>query len=425
MKPSPLLSSLAVVVLTSVTATADWPQYHGPNYDNTASEEIGIKAFPPSGPKVLWRVPMSKGFSSFAVAGGRAFTQILRDVDGLEQDVVVALDAVTGEEFWAQTVGLKKYRGGGDSGANGNKGGDGPRSTPAIDRDKVYVLSSELTLICFDAASGKVVWRKNILKDLNGKNITWKNAASPIIFGDLVFCAGGGSKQALMAINKNSGNVAWKTQSDTMTHATPIIATIHGQVQVIFFTKEGLVSLTPESGELLWRQDFPFKTSTAASPVVSGGMVYCSAGYGVGAAVYQISKNGDDWGSEEIWFSRGNKPIVNHWSTPVQRSGFLYGMFSFKEYGDGPVKCVDVATGKVFWEKGGFGPGNIILSGDTLIALGDAGQLALIDTNVREYTELARADVIDGKCWSTPVLSDGRLYIRSTKEGVCIDVSGK
>jgi len=154
-------------------------------------------------------------------------------------------------------------------------------------------------------------------------------------------------------------------------------------------------------------------------------MVYCSAGYGVGAAVYQISKVGDQWNSEEVWFSRGNKPVVNHWSTPVQRGGFLFGMFSFKEYGDGPVKCVDMGTGEVMWEQEGFGPGNIILSDKTLIALGDAGQLVLIDASVREYRELARANVIDGKCWSTPVLSNGRIYLRSTKEGVCIDVSGK
>lgn len=425
MKTRHLFVSLTAVSAATLTSIADWPQYHGPSYDNRASDEIAIKRFPTEGPKIVWRKPMSNGFSSFVVADGRAFTQVLRNVDGLDQDVVVAVNADTGDEIWSAAVSLKKYRGGGDSGADGNKGGDGPRSTPAIDGDHVYVLSSELTLTCFEAASGKIIWKKDILKDLEGENITWSNAASPVIFGDLIYCAGGGPNRALMAINKKNGEVAWKTQSDTMTHATPVIATIHGQAQVIFFTEDGLVSLTPEAGELLWRQDFPFRTSTAASPVVRANMVYCSAGYGVGAAVYHISKRGDTWESEESWFSKGNKPIVNHWSTPVEHNGFLYGMFSFKEYGDGPVKCIDMATGKIMWEQEGFGPGNIILSGETLIALGDAGQLVLIDTNVREYTELARADVIDGKCWSTPVLSDGRLYIRSTREGVCIDVSGK
>jgi len=419
MKPQHLLLFLAVFTTASLTAFADWPQYHGPNHDNTASEELATKKFPADGPKVLWRKPMTAGFSSFAVAGGHAFTQVLRNVDGLDQEVVVALDAMTGDEIWAQTIGLKKYEGGGDSGANGNKGGDGPRSTPSIDG------SSELALTCFNAADGKEIWKKNFLKEFNGKNISWKNAASPIIYGDHIFAVGGGKNQALLAFNKSDGSIAWKGESDVMTHATPIVAEIRGQRQVIFFTQEGLVSLVPDTGEVLWRQDFPYKTSTAASPVVSGSMVYCSAGYGVGAAVYLISKTGDKWSSEEMWFSRGNKPIVNHWSTPVQRNGFLYGMFGFKDYADGPVKCIDMATGKIMWEKEGFGPGNIILSGDTLIALGDAGQLVLIDTNVREYTELARAKVIDGKCWSTPVLSNGRIYLRSTTEGVCIDMSGK
>ncbi len=426
MKSRNLLPTVAVVLATSFTVLADWPQYHGPNYDNTASEELATRTFSAGGPKVLWRKPMPDGFSSFAVADGRAFTQIVRNVDGLDQEVVVAVDADTGNELWAEAVGIKNYgHDGGNSGAKGNTGGDGPRSTPSIDGKRVYVLSADVVLTCFNAADGKEIWKKNILKDFDGKNITWKNAASPVVYGKHIFVAGGGKNQALIAFNKNDGSVAWKSENDAMTHATPVVAEILGQPQVIFFTQEGLASVEPETGKLLWRQSFPFKVSTAASPVVSGNMVYCSAGYGVGAATYQISKTGDKWASKELWFSRGDKPIANHWSTPVQRNGFLYGMFSFKEYSDGPVKCVDMATGKILWEKEGFGAGNMILSGDTLIALGDAGQLVLIDTNVREYTELARANMIDGKCWSTPVLSDGRIYLRSTKEGVCIDVSGK
>jgi outer membrane protein assembly factor BamB len=242
----------------------------------------------------------------------------------------------------------------------------------------------------------------------------------------LIFvAAGGGRGQALLALDKADGKVKWKTQDDAMTHATPLVADLHGVRQVIFFTQEGLVSVATTSGDVLWRQDFPFRTSTAASPVVSGNIVYCAAGYGVGAGAYSITKSGDQWTTRELWRSPGDKPVANHWSTPVVKNGFLFGMFNFKEYGDGPLKCVDIATGKVMWEKSGFGQGNVILSGDTIIALADDGQLALVAANSREYTELARAKVLDGKCWSTPVLSNGRIYARSTKEGVCLEVSGK
>ncbi|MGV3533706.1 MAG: alcohol dehydrogenase, partial [Chthoniobacteraceae bacterium] len=116
----------------------------------------------------------------------------------------------------------------------------------------------------------------------------------------------------------------------------------------------------------------------------------------------------------------GNKPLANHWSTPVVKDGHMYGMFQFKEYGDGPVKCVDIATGDVKWEKAGFGPGNVILAGDKVLALSDKGELVLIAADPAGYKELARADVLDGKCWTTPVLANGRIYARSTKEAVAL-----
>ena len=418
---------LTVALFTTVAASAgDWRQYTGPNHDRTTAEVLATTTFPAAGPKALWRVPTPNGFSSFTVADGRAFTQITREVEGVEQEVVIALDANSGKELWAQPVGVKKYgHDGGNAGASNNSGGDGPRSTPTIDGDRVFVISSDLVLTAFEAASGKVIWTKDILKDHAGKNITWKNAASPVIDGDLIFVAGGGAGQALLGINKADGKVAWKAEDDAMTHATPVVAELHGVRQVIFFTQKGLVSLEPKTGKKIWRQEFPYKVSTAASPVVGDGVVYCAAGYGVGAAAYRIAKTGDTWTSTELWRSPGDNPVANHWSTPVLKNGFLYGMFSFKKYGDGPLKCVDLLTGKVMWEKPGFGAGNVILSGDKLIVLGDAGQLVLVATDPKEYRELARADVLDGKVWSSPILSNGRIYARSTKEAVCLDVSGK
>ena len=115
-------------------------------------------------------------------------------------------------------------------------------------------------------------------------------------------------------------------------------------------------------------------------------------------------------------------PVTNHWATPLAKDGYLYGMFGFKEYGDGPVKCVDIKTGDVIWEKSGFGPGNLVLAGDTLVALSDAGELVLIEASPKDYNELARTKLIGGKCWSTPVIANGRIYARSTTEGACIEL---
>ena len=403
---------------------ADWPQYRGPTADGRSPEKIG-KPWSSGAVKQVWKVSSEGGFSSFAVAGGRAFTLVLKEAGGAKQESLIALDVNSGRELWFAPLNFAKYDGGGDAGASENKGGDGPRSTPAVSGNQVFTLSSQLALRGFDVATGKVTWTRDLLTEHAGRNIQWQNAASPLIEGGLLFVAGGGSGQSLLAINPKDGAVAWKAFDEKMTHATPTAATILGQRQLIFFVQSGLLSVEPKSGKELWRYPFRFSTSTAASPVVSGDIVYCSAGYGVGAGAVKITRAGEKWAATELYRAPGNKPLANHWSTPVARAGHLYGMFQFKEYGNGPMKCVDVATGNVKWEKEGFGPGHLILAGEQLVALSDDGELVLIHPQPGVYQELARADILEGKCWTTPVISNGRIYARSNKEAVCLDVSGR
>ncbi len=420
----PLFFAAALLAGLSLNA-ADWSQYRGPNIDGTTAEKISTQ-WSVGGPKALWKVPTPSGFGSFVVSGGKACTIITRLQDGAPQETLVALDANTGRELWAANLAaVAKYDGGGDSGAEPNKGGDGGRSTPAVDGERVYTLSSHLVLACFDVKSGQRVWSHDVLKEFGGKNIRWQNAASPLIDGNLVYVAGGGAGQSLLAFNKTDGKLAWKTGTETITHSTPVAATIHGVRQVIYFTQSGLVSVAAQTGAPLWKQAFKFAVSTAITPIVGGDIVYCAAGYGVGSGAYKISKSGSDFTSTELWRIIGNQPVANHWSTPVYKEGHLYGMFQFKEYGNGPLKCVELATGKVKWEKAGFGPGNVILVDGNVLALSDAGELVLATGTPTEYKELARAKAVTGKCWSTPVLSNGRLYVRSTKEGACLDLSPK
>jgi outer membrane protein assembly factor BamB len=403
---------------------ADWPQYRGPTHDGISPESINVP-WPAAGPKLIWKVPTPNGFSSFTVSGGEAFTQVSRDIGGVAREVVVAMDAGTGKELWWAAVDRAQYQGGGDAGAVGNQGGDGPRSTPVVSNGLVYVYTSNLFLYCFDAHTGKPVWAKDMIKQYAGKNVNWDNAASPVIDGDLLYVAAGGPGQSLLAFNKKTGAVVWKSGDEKITHATPVVATILDQKQVIFFTQKGLVSVAAETGRPLWRYPFKYSTSTAISPVVCGDIVYCSAGYDVGGGACKITKTGSGLAAAEIWRIPGNKAVANHWSTPVFKDGYLYGMFSFKRFGVGPMKCVEVATGKIMWEQKGFGAGNVILAQDKLLALADDGEVVSIDPNPMEYKEISRFQAITGKCWSTPALSDGRIYVRSTKEGACFDTTGK
>ena len=418
MHPRLLLQLLA---LTTTLHAADWPQYNGPAGDRTTPEKL-THAWMSTGPKVLWKTASPNGFSSIAVAGARCFMLEGREVEGAPQEVLVARDANTGKEGWTAPLGAVKYDGGGDSGTNENKGGDGPRSTPATDGAHVFTLSGKLVLQSFDAATGKELWKKDLPAECSGRNIQWQNAASPLLEGGVLYVAGGGAGQSLIAFNPADGAVVWKAFDEKITHATPVAATILGQRQIIFFLQSGLLAVEPKTGKELWRYAFPYRVSTAASPVVAGDIVYCSAGYGVGSGAVRVANAGGQWEAKEIYRITGDKLIANHWSTPVLFGGNLYGMFQFKLYGKGPVKCVDIKDGSVKWEKEGFGPGQVILAGDKVLALSDAGELVLIDPQPAAYKELARAKVIDGKCWTTPVLANGHIYVHSTKEAACIDI---
>jgi len=421
MHTAPWLLSLCPWV-GGLSSGEDWPQYNGERQDRTSSERLGTTSFPAGGPPQVWKVSTGAGFSSLVVSGGRAYTLVSRSVDGAQREVVLGLDASNGKELWATPLSAADYDGGGDAGADENKGGDGPRCTPSVVDGRVYALDARLVLACLDAERGTVLWKHDLVAEFGGRLIQWQNAASPLVEGALVFVAGGGPGQSLLAFDAQTGALAWASGDERMTHATPVAATIQGTRQVLFFVQSGLISVVPASGVVLWRTEFPYRTSSAASPVVAGDIVYCSAGYGIGAAAWRIQVQGDALVPELLW--RQPNKLVNHWSTPVARDGCLYGMFSFKEYGKGPLLCVDLATGTERWSQAGFGPGNCILVGSTLVALSDSGELVLVEPTPDAYRELARADVLEGKCWSSPAFSDGSLYLRSTREAVKIDMSG-
>jgi outer membrane protein assembly factor BamB len=268
-----------------------------------------------------------------------------------------------------------------------------------------------------------VIWQRDLVKEYNGTVIRWRSAASPVLDGELLFINAGGSGQAFLAFRKD-GSLAWKTGNDLPTHSSPVPATIHGVRQVIFFTESGLVSLSPENGTELWRYAFPFVFSAAMSPIVWKDIVYCSAGYGVGAGACRVTKTDAGLTATEIWRHPGE--TINQWTTPVCKDGYLYGIFGFKELGTAPLKCIEIATGKELWSQPGFGSGGAtILADNHMLVQGDQGTLVLVEATPKAYKEVARAQVLGGKCWTMPVISNRRIYARNTKSGICLDVSEK
>ncbi|MDB5320210.1 MAG: outer rane biosis protein [Phycisphaerales bacterium] len=428
-------AAIVVVGLSSIAA-AEWSEYRGPTHNGISAEKV---VWPRNGPRQLWKVPVGEGFGSVATGGGKVF--LMAKDEGTE--FLIALNADTGATQWTYQLGRTKL--------NEGSGGDGPRTTPAVDGKHVYIMGSFLNLACVNADSGKLEWSRDLPLEFGGANqlkapgiSAWANAASPIVDGKCVYVYGGGPGQSFIAFDKESGEVVWKSGNELITHATPTLATIAGVRQVIYFTQSGLVSVAADTGNELWRYAYPFDISTASTPVVGGkggDIVYCSAGYpkSCGADAARITKEGDTFKATRLWQNRKGDEVANHWTTPVYKDGYLYGLFGFKRYNKNdkaPLKCVDIATGQVMWEKPGFGPGGTILAGDDLVVQGDTGQVGLVKATPQGYTPLGGGQVLpnDARCWNAAVVSNGRLYSRSTSPRpsshaggflVCLDVSGK
>lgn len=395
----------------------DWPQFRGPNGDGTTSERIRTN-WAQVPPTLLWKTTAAGGFSSVAVSQNRVLTQVRRTVGGQSQEVCIALDAATGKELWARPLGTAAYDSGGGE-------GDGPRSTPTIHGDRVFVLSSYLVLACLDLADGHQLWSVDLRSVYGGSVITWQSSASPLIENDLVIVNCNAANKTLLALRVTDGTKVWQTSAnDRMTHSTPIATTLLGMRQVIFYAQSGLVAVNPTNGTVLWRQSFKYNgTSAAASPVVAGNLVYASAAYNTGALVARVTKPGTSFTAAIA----AQKPfeVQSHWVTPVAFGNYVFGCYGqYQDTGtDAPFECYRMDTLEQQWSEPGFGHAGAIVVRDQLLALTETGDLVLVAPDPTAYRELARFNAVTGKCWNVPAVSNGRIYVRSIKQIAAYDVA--
>jgi outer membrane protein assembly factor BamB len=372
-----------------------------------------LTEWPSDGPRQLWQAKLSSGFSSVAVVDGRVFTQTKEK----DQEVVVCLDAATGQDIWRYRCDCdysahKTFTGGGMPASR-----TGPRATPAVNGDRVYALGATGTLLCLEAKTGKKVWQQDLLK-LAGRDCpTHGYCGSPLVVGDRVYVEPGGPKgKSIAALDKKDGHVVWQALDDPIGQSSPIWAEVGGAPQVIFFTGAGAVGVAPADGQVLWRH--PWKTTPLihiATPLYADGQVLISSDYGTGGAVFRITEKGRP---ETVW---NKKTMQNHLSTSVLYEGHLYGV------SEGRLRCVDFRTGEVKWDKLGLGRGWVIVADGHLIAQGDHGELFLAKASPTKYTEVSRCEVLDRDklTWSAPVVSGGRLFIRNENALLALDLTGK
>jgi len=370
-------------------------------------------------------VPLDPALSSFTVSGGRVFTQVRRNIGGQDREVCIALNADSGQELWATPLGIADYP---DGGVGTD---DGPRTTPSVDGNRLYVLTSYLQLACLNVTNGQVVWSNNLVAQYGSVVISWQNAASPLMENGVIFMNCNAPNRTFLALRASDGTQVWNAQTtDAMTQASPIITTLAGVRQVIFFAQSGLVSVAPDSGNGLWNYPFPFSVATAASPVAASNMVYCSAAYGVGAGAVQVTNSGTTVTATQAWRTPGT--TMNHWATPVHYNGYLYGVYG-QAGGTATLRCIQLATGNEMWRQAGSGLGSVLFTTGLVLMLTEDGYVVLVTPDPTGYNEVARYHALDGssssipglavKCWNAPAIANGRIYARSTTEAVCLDVA--
>lgn len=404
---SVVLLTLLITFTGAVTLAADWPHWLGPA-SNGSSPETGLATtWPEKGPKVVWEVPGGDGYSSIAIAAGKAYTLVQRD----GKELAVALDADKGNELWKTPIG-PGFK---------NQYGNGPRSTPWVDGDRVYVQSVSGPLVCLDIANGKIVWQKDLLKEFSAKNITWGLSASPVIAGKHVLAIPGAKGAGVVALDKATGDIVWKVGDDKAAYASPVVAEVAGAKQAIFFTAAGLVGVSLEKGEELWRH--PWKTEfdcNIMTPIVTGGdKLFVSSGEGNGCVLFQLQAAAPP---KVVWESKGPKSVmINYWANPVIHEGFLYGFageFDKKIH----LRCIDLKDGSVRWTKENFGKGSLTLADGHLFITTKPGDLVLVRATPEAYQERARATMLGGNR-TVPTLANRKLYLRDLSKIVCVDIS--
>jgi outer membrane protein assembly factor BamB len=381
---------------------AVWPDFRGPARDGRSREAISTE-WPAEGLPRLWKQPVGLGYASFVVAEGRAYTIEQRR----RQEVAAAYDVETGRELWTNAW---------DGEFVESMGGDGPRATPTYHDGRVYVLGALGELRCLAAATGTVVWRRNILEDNAASNLDWGMSAAPLIVDDqVIVLPGGRGGRSVAAYDKATGDVVWRALDDRQAYVSPMLVTLAGTRQILIVSATRAAGLDPAAGALLW--EYPWPTGqgiNVAQPVLIGGdRVFLSASYGQGAAVFEVRREGERFAARTIW---ENSRMKNKFTSSLLHEGYLYGL------DESILACIDAATGELKWKGGRYGYGQPIIAGGHLVVLTEAGELVLVRATPQRHDELARFSAIDGKTWNHPVIADGRLLVRNLREMAAFDI---
>ena len=434
MKLTLALTCMSLFV-TTIAHADDWPQWMGANRDNVWRESGIIQKFPASGPRVIWRAPVAGGYAGPAVAAGRVYITDYVTTENVKVDNfdrkqfsgterVVCLAEATGKELWKHEYPVEY----------GISYPAGPRCTPNVHEGKVYTLGAEGNLFCFDAASGAVVWSKNLPQEYKTKTPLWGYAGHPLIDGQKLICLAGGNGSHVVALDKDTGEEIWRAlTSSEQGYAPPKIIEAGGVRQLILFHPHALVSVDPETGRQHW--SVPYEASSGSAimtPVRAGNLLYV-AGFSNKNLLVELSDGKP--AASVLWRDKSKTAI-----SPVNVQPFLEGRILFGFDQNGFLYGIDLATGDRLWQSGkplntkrplGSGTSFIVKNGDHFWMFNELGELLITKLSRSGYEEIDRAMVIEptnlafGRdvVWSPPAWANRHAYIRNDKECLCIDLA--
>ena len=414
-----LMLIAAIIMITTGSTLADWPQYLGPNRNATSPEKGLLRSWPQDGPKVLWTVPLGPGYGGAAVSDGKVY---VLDRIRSKQDVLRCLDLNTGKELWSYLYD-----------APGRVSHPGSRSTPAIDGNYIYTCGSFGDLYCFDKNNHKPAWNKDVWKDNDGGSLPrWAISQNPLIYDDSVIVASQTSKAGVVAYNKKSGQVKWASPAlpSRVGYVSPTVVKIDGENHLVMITARErggsggeVLGMDPINGRQLWiYKGWSCRIPCANVTEIGDGRLFITGGYEAGSAMIKIAKNGNSYAVTELYKT---DDFGTHVHPAILYNGHLYGHCTTNTRRDGMV-CMSI-DGKVKWKTGRspvFDKGGFLLADGLIFSVdGREGILYLVEPDPAGYKELASAKLLDtNECWGPLALVDGKLLIRDQKQMRCVVV---
>ena len=399
-------------ILPLAAGASDWPQFLGPTRDAVYSGPPLMEAWPREGPPLVWRSIVGEGYSSPVISGSRL---ILAHRVGNEM-LVSCYTMLTGRTNWSARFPMQFK--------DGENRDSGPRPTPVMHGEKLYVCNTDGFLVCLDLNQGAVLWSRKAKSEFKGAG-TWHGlVSSPLVTDQAVIVPLGGTNSAgVVAFAVATGEVLWRALNDKASASSPVLITNGGKSQLLVLTRVALHALDPESGKAFW--SLPTRRQTtgnlyAAGPVVFGNHVFIAGGYGLGAQLLQLGSGPP----QKLWHL--DDTLSTHYATAIHANGFLYGFHGHAGLPAGRnLRCIEAATGKVMWEQVQAASGTIVRVGGNLILLLDTGELVLGKATPRGFQVKSRVQAVGRPVRSYPAIADGYVFIKGPKELVCLDLRAR